>query len=775
MAAWISRTDYTVKEGMVVVNAFPLSYLILHTWLLFTLHVGSISGDRSTYVVHMDKSVMPKAFANPHHWYSATLGSVTAAGPAASSAVQSAPKLLYIYDNAIHGFSVLLSLDELQALQKSPGFISAYQDKTVTVDTTHTTEFLSLNPVTGLWPASNYGEDVIVGVIDTGVWPESESFKDNGMTEVPARWKGACEPGEEFNSSMCNRKLIGAQYFNKGVMASNPGVNIIMNSTRDTMGHGTHTSSTATGSFVEGVSFFGYAKGTARGVAPAARVAMYKVLWEEGRYASDVLAGMDQAIADGVDVISISMGFDGVPFYEDPIAIASFAAMEKGVVVSSSAGNAGPSLGTLHNGIPWVLTVAAGSIDRQFAGTITLGNGLTIVGWSLFPENALLLELPLVYNETLAACSSSVLLSGANNAIVICKDNGNIFGQMDEVTRSNVSGAIIISNDSFFLDVGDFPSPVVVISPIDAPAVINYAKAGAKPTASLKFQQTFVGTKPAPTVASYTSRGPSPSYPGILKPDIMAPGSRVFASWIPNQYTAMIGSRLYLSSDYNIISGTSMACPHASGVAALLKGAHPEWSPAAIRSAMMTTANPLDNTLNPIRDTGENFESANPLAMGAGQVDPNKALDPGLIYDASAQDYVNLLCTMNYTREQLLTITRSSSYNCSNPSSDLSYPSFIALFSNTSSSVQEFRRTVTNAGDGASTYTVMLTPPEGSTVSVSPSTLIFGEKYEKQSYSVAIKYMPVRSGTVSYGSLVWVEDGGKHTVRSPIVVSSMTI
>ncbi|KAF8378676.1 hypothetical protein HHK36_030025 [Tetracentron sinense] len=760
---------------MRVANAF-LSYLILHTWLLFIPHVGSISGDRSTYVVHMDKSVMPKAFASHHHWYSATLSSIKAVGPAASNAVQSTPKLLYTYDNAIHGFSALLSPDELQALQKSPGFISAYKDKTVTIDTTHTTDFLSLNPVTGLWPASNYGKDVIVGVIDTGVWPESESFKDDGMTEIPARWKGVCEQGEEFNSSTCNRKLIGAQYFNKGLIAANPGgINITMNSTRDTMGHGTHTSSTAAGSFVEGVSFFGYAKGTARGVAPGARVAMYKVLWEEGGYASDVLAGMDQAIADGVDVISISMGFDGVPFYEDPVAIGSFAAMEKGVLVSSSAGNEGPSLGTLHNGIPWALTVAAGGIDRQFAGTVTLGNGLIIIGSSLFPENALLLDLPLVYNETLTACNSSLLLSEANNAIVICKDNGYVYGQMDEITRSTVSGAIIISNDSFFIEVGDFPSPVVVISPIDAPAVINYAKAGAKPTASMKFQQTFVGTKPAPVVADYTSRGPSPSYPGILKPDIMAPGSRVFAAWIPNQYTAKIGSRLHLSSDYNIISGTSMACPHASGVAALLKGAHPEWSPAAIRSAMMTTANPLDNTLNPIRDIGENFEFASPLAMGAGQVDPNKALNPGLIYDASAQDYLNLLCTMNYTREQILTITRSSSYNCLNPSSDLNYPSFIALFSNTSSSVQEFQRTVTNAGDGASTYKVKLTPPEGSTVSVSPSTLIFGKKYEKQSYTVVIKYTPERNGTVSHGSLVWVDDAGKHTVRSPIVVSSITI
>jgi len=532
------------------------------------------------------------------------------------------------------------------------------------------------------------------------------------------------------------------------------------------------------GNYVNGASYFGYAKGVARGIAPKAKIAMYKVIWEEDGMASDVLAGMDQAIIDGVDVISISIGIDDVPLYEDALAIASFAAMEKGIVVSSSAGNSGPKHGTLHNGIPWVLTVAAGTIDRTF-GTLVLGNGQIIVGWTLFASNGTIVEnLPLVYDNTISSCNSVKLLSQVNKqVIIICDSMSNststLFDQIDVVAQTNVLGAVFVYDRPDLIDLRHIYTPSIVIKTKDAESVIKYAKRNRNnPTASIKFQQTFLGIKPAPIAAHYSSRGPSHGFPWILKPDIMAPGSSVLAAFVPYKPTARIGKNKYLSSDYNFMSGTSMACPHASGVVALLKAAHPQWNAASIRSALITTANPLDNTQNPIRDNSNPSQYASPLAIGAGEIDPNRAMNPGLVYDCTPQDYVNFLCGLKFTKRQILTITRSSSYGCENPSLDLNYPSFIAFYNKkTRSTVHTFNRTVTNVGDGAATYRAKVTQPKGCVVRVLPEILTFSNRNEKQSYYIVIKCDMYKKKYVSFGDLVWIEDGGAHTVRSPIVVA----
>ncbi|KAL3840419.1 hypothetical protein ACJIZ3_025010 [Penstemon smallii] len=751
--------------------------LILLTFSLLIHHVFKASAQRVSYIVHMDKSHMPKAFSSHHYWYSSTLQSIKSVDDPTS--IQG-PKLVYTYDNAFHGFTAVMSKQELDNLKKSPGFLTAYVDDIVISDTTHTYKFLSLNTATGLWPASEYGKDVIIGVVDTGIWPESPSFKDDGMTKIPSKWKGICQSGEQFNSSLCNKKLIGARYFNQGVRAANPGVTITMNSARDESGHGTHVASTAAGNYVDGVSFFGYAPGTARGVAPRARLAAYKVLWNEGSYESDALAAIDQAVADGVDILSISISYRRSVLFENPIAIAGFGAREKGILVSVSAGNRGPSLWTIVAGIPWAFVVASGTIDRWFSGTLTLGNGRKVTGWTMFPARTTVRNLPIVYNETLSACNSVELLAEApDQSLIICNitdESIEFFNVMNYLSRSNVRAAIIISEDTRTLRSTSFPHPGVVITSAEAREVISYTSNSDNPRGSIDFQQTVLGLEPraAPALAGFSSRGPGRIYPGILKPDIMAPGVLILAAYNPFTSTASIGNNVHLASDYTLLSGTSMACPHISGIAALLKSAHPEWGPAAIQSAMMTTANPLDNTNQPIKDMSYNlYQEATPLGIGSGQVDPNRALDPGLIYDASIQDYVNLVCSMNFTREQTQTIIRSR-YNCSNPSSDLNYPSFIALYNFEERGValtRRFKRTVTNVGEGAATYNVKVEVPNSSTISISPRTLVFKKKYEKKSYTVRIRYRSDRELRDQYGSLTWVEESGKHTVRSPIMVA----
>ncbi|KAL1540400.1 subtilisin-like protease SBT3 [Salvia divinorum] len=762
---------------------------ILHTLWCFVLIILPpfisiiIADDYDTYIIHMDASAMPKAFSTHHNWYLNTLSTISNSNtikPTTTLSSPSSSKLIYTYANAFNGFTALLSPSELRSLADTPGFLSSTRDATVTHDTTHSNQFLGLNDDHGVWPTSHYGHDVIIGVVDTGIWPESRSFSDAGLSQIPSRWKGICESGTEFNSSLCNNKLIGARSFNKGLLAKYPNITIAMNSARDTDGHGTHTSSTAAGGAVEGADYFGYAPGTARGTAPGARVAMYKALFDEGSLLSDIIAAIDQAMDDGVDVISISLGIDGTPLYADPIAIAAFAAMEKGIFVSTSAGNEGPFLATLHNGTPWVLTVAASTVDREFGGAVVLATGASITGLSLYPGNSSATHFPLILPKSCTDAKSLKILKNKDIIIVCIDTNFTLSEQLYNAGELKVAGGVFITNTTDFSFYTQTSFPAVFLNLEQGSEILNYIKTSSQPNASLSFKQTSLGTKPAPRLATYSSRGPSPSCPVVLKPDLMAPGDQILAAWPSNSAVAQLKSgQIY--NDFNIISGTSMSCPHAAGVAALLRGTHPTWSPAAIRSAMITTVSFLDNTGSPIADLGQDNKPATPIDMGAGQVDPNRAVDPGLVYEAGRDDYVSLMCAMNFTDKQIQTVTRSSSYNCSNASLDLNYPSFIAFFGvysgrgSTAVGVREMRRTVTNVGGGRAVYAAKLTVEGGLNVTVSPESLEFDGVNEKKSFVLRVEDPRlVKNNSIVYGALSWIESNGKHVVRSPIVVTNIS-
>ncbi|KAK9166315.1 hypothetical protein Scep_001506 [Stephania cephalantha] len=754
-----------------------LSQCLLCFLLLSLTHSLAFSSSQQsqTYIIHMDVYAMPKVFTDHHSWYSATLSSISqhSSSPTATTTdTTTNPNQIYTYTHVLHGFSVRLSRSELSVLQSLPGFVSSIPDVRGEADTTRTPKFLGLP--SGAWLQSNYGKGVVIGVLDSGVWPESKSYSDIGMSEIPPRWKGRCVTDSNFSASVCNKKLIGVQYFNKGVLAENPNA-VTVNSSRDDDGHGTHTSTTAAGGFVKNASFFGYANGTAAGVAPLAHIAMYKVVWRNNIYASDVFAAVDQAIRDGVDVISISLSFRRDHLYEDPLAIASFAAMERGILVACSAGNRGSDFWTVRSGMPWAVTVGAGSVDREVGAIVTLGNGISIFGSSLFLRNSSVSQVPLVYvNECNVNNAGNI-----GNKIVVCTTYDYAIDQsISDVGNANVAGGIFILSTPTIERIIDISYPAAFVTPEEGRAILNYINKSSNPTARMNFGKTRLGVKPAPILGDYSARGPSPTCPSVLKPDIFAPGTLVLAAW-PGTTPVDSFEQDYFSS-FNIVYGTSMSTPHVAGVAALLKRSHPEWSPAAIRSAMMTTADSLDNTGMPIKDHAYGLRPADPLGMGAGHINPKRAMNPGLIYDANREDYVKFICSLNFTDKEIKTIIRSSRYNCTSRTLDLNYPSFIAYFnaeeaSSNGTATQVFRRTVTNVGDAASTYTAKLADMGEVNASVKPKKLVFKRKNEKLSYTLTLKGPRRVNPTLIKGSLTWVEISGKYVVRSPILATRLNI
>ena len=520
---------------------------------------------------------------------------------------------------------------------------------------------------------------------------------------------------------------------------------------------------------------YGNAKGTAAGVAPRAHVAVYKVCGLLGCGGSDILAAYDAAIEDGVDVLSLSLGGESSPFYDDPVALGAFAAIRKGIFVSCSAGNSGPAHFTLSNEAPWILTVAASTLDRSITATAKLGNTEEFDGESLYqPRNFSSKLLPLVYagangNQTSAYCAPGSLKNlDVKGKVVVCDRGGDIGRTEKGVEVKNAGGAAMILansiNDSFSTFADPHVLPATHVSYAAGLKIKAYTKSTSNPSATILFKGTNVGVTSAPQITSFSSRGPSIASPGILKPDITGPGVSILAAW-PAPLLNVTGSK----STFNMISGTSMSCPHLSGVAALLKSAHPNWSPAAIKSAILTTADTLNLKDEPILD--DKHMPADLFAIGAGHVNPSKANDPGLIYDIEPYDYIPYLCGLGYTNAQVEAIVLRK-VNCSKessiPEAELNYPSFsIAL----GSKDLKFKRVVTNVGKPHSSYAVSINAPEGVDVVVKPTKIHFNKVYQKKSYTVIFRSIGGVDSRNRYaqGFLKWVS--ATHSAKSPISVT----
>ncbi|KAL8064345.1 hypothetical protein ABFX02_01G083200 [Erythranthe guttata] len=715
-----------------------LNLHLLHTFADDSTNTSTLE----TYIIHVDVNFGFFArFKDLESWYTSFLPTSISNGRR---------RIVYSYRNVFKGFAARLSADEVKAMESNPGFISAEPERKLDMDTTHSPNFLGLNQNMGFWQDSNYGKGVIIGVLDTGVFPSHPSFNDEGMPPPPAKWKGKCD----FNQTACNNKIIGARYF-----AS------LDDSPLDDDGHGTHTASTAAGSFVAGANVFGNANGTASGIAPMAHLAIYKVcsfFCPE----SSILAAMDAAIENGVDILSLSLGLGSRDFYRDSIALGAFSAMEKGIFVSCSAGNCGP-----------ILTVGASTIDRKIRATALLGNNESVDGETLFqPSDFPSTLLPLVYAGSLNTsdleiqyCTRASLdKTDLRGMIVVC-ESGLVTGVSKGVAVKNAGvAAMILVNPQLYANMtlsNAHVLPATEVGYADGLKIKTYINSTTTPMATILFKGTIIGDDRAPVVAAFSSRGPSRASPGILKPDIIGPGVNILAAW-----PVSIKNNTNTNTTFNIISGTSMACPHLSGVAALLKSAHPDWSPAAIKSAIMTTADIVNLAQNPIED--ETFVPAVLFATGSGHVNPSRANDPGLIYDLKSEDYVPYLCGLNYTNREVGAILQWK-VDCSVSriaEAQLNYPSFAISFDSLQPISQTYTRSVTNVGVPVSSYIVEIVSPPGIGVLVEPTTLDFTEVNQILQYQVTFTRLEPTTNTTVYtqGYLKW--NSGKYSVRTPIAV-----
>ncbi|KAI3959142.1 hypothetical protein MKX01_023818 [Papaver californicum] len=539
-------------------------------------------------------------------------------------------------------------------------------------------------------------------------------------------------------ASFC-RKIIGTRWYIKGYEAEfgtlNTSESVDFLSPRDAVGHGTHTSSIAAGGLVKNASLFGLARGVARGGTPSARLAIYKVCWATGGCSSaDLLAAFDDAIYDGVDVLSVSLGSPPplASYVEDILSIGSFHAVAKGITVICSGGNSGPYPQTVINTAPWVITVAASTIDRASLLRSPSGTTKPLWGQAFYVGKHVHKLYPIVFGQDIASSDSDE--DKANGGV------GVIFAQFPTKT-------IGLSLDF----------PCIQVDYEMATLLLTYMGTTREPVVRFGRAKTVLGRVTSPDVAFFSSQGPSSLSPAVLKPDIAAPGVNILASWTSVSPPSSSMDHNQVPIEFNIESGTSMSCPHISGVVALLKTVHPNWSPAAIKSALITTASIKDEYGLNIVTEGAPHKQADPFDYGGGHVNPNKALDPGLVYDMGILDHVHFLCSMGYNNSIISLMTKHH-VMCVRHRRKLHKSSVVW-------------RTVTNVGPVNSIYTASVKAPSGVILEVTPSVLSFNSTTTMLKFKVCFQSRLAIQGRYAFGSLSW--KNALHVVRIPLIVRTV--
>jgi subtilisin family serine protease len=732
-------------------------------------------------------------------------------------------ELIYRYRYGLNGFAARMHPSQAHKLENLPDVLRVWEDEIRPLATNFSLDFLGLfDPEKGLRGAPGLdGDGIIIGVIDSGIAPEHPSLadtreadrpricsgdwaensllgrwlcrrfdkqEDTVLFEPPENWNGSCQAGDQFESTACNNKLVGARWFITGAEASGPIDDGEIRSARDADGHGTHTATIAAGNRVK-ASIFGSFIGRIEGVAPRARVAVYKACWlrpgdqRASCNTSDLANAIDAAVADGVDIINYSVGSSLLSVIA-PDDMALMAATKAGVFTVVAAGNEGPNLGTIGSpaGAPWVLTAAASSRD----GTTTL-EALEIktppdlAGKYAAKEAnftpALSARGPLdgdlilvddgedVFEDGTAgtlsdACEPLINSSDISNNIALIQRGGCGFDV--KVANAADAGAIAaivynIAGDPIVMNgaTGLSDIPAVMIGQADANLILAEFDAGNLVTVLLDKDLFLTENDTGNVMGSFSARGPGPA-PDILKPDVTAPGINILAGFTPDAANAAPGE------NFAYLTGTSMSTPHVTGVAALLLQAHPDWSPSAIKSALMTTAH---QSL-----TGsDGVTAALPFDYGAGHIVPNDSVDPGLVYDVSSDDYDAFACGIaspGVTQERC---DQLSAAGHSFAGADLNQPS-IAIERFTSE--RTVGRSVTNVSDQSANYVATVIAPVGIGVNVVPASITVAPG-QTATFDVTFSFESGPLDLWRFGSLTWSD--GNHSVYSTIAIRPISV
>eukprot|EP00271_Cylindrocystis_brebissonii_P015536 TRINITY_DN38455_c0_g1_i1.p1 TRINITY_DN38455_c0_g1~~TRINITY_DN38455_c0_g1_i1.p1 ORF type:complete len:850 (-),score=83.20 TRINITY_DN38455_c0_g1_i1:1032-3581(-) len=688
-------------------------------------------------------------------------------------------QIKYTYTTLLNGFAIELTAEQASALNSEDVVTAVQEQIAYHTASVHTPSFLEL-PST-FWQSAggsgSAGENVIIGVIDTGIDPTHPSFSDqsgySSISSARPTWKGSCTTAPDFAG--CNNKLVGAKYFVQGMLSTAGGVNMTVDSISpiDNRGHGSHCAAIAGGNSGVQASYGGSTTlgdpiGAISGMAPRARIASYKVLWyaPDGSftgYTADVVAAFEQAIVDGVDIINFSVVTNSAPNVFDAVSLASLHAAKAGVFVAAAGGNCvcslsslqpgGPcgSIGTVKNVSPWLMTVANIMDDRVWKNGLTFG-GSTVEGRLQTPGTGGMYP---IINSYEAYNGSDYSYDGyaadycypgymdpalTKGKIIACNNWQPSYGEEAAIpdtiaTVKDLGGVGVVlktevpwyGTPNWFPLYISWPAdfPMVAIEMQDSDDLVNFihsnVQAGKVPMASIEGSRLVINTSTVATSVGSSCRGPATAtgVSDILKPDIAAPGFNIWSA-----------IRSSTSSEkFDTLTGTSQSTAHISGIAALLRQKNPSWSPYAIKSALLTTARssflrgskyvPMgyaDFSQMEIYTT-KPYVGDPPqgqFAWGAGLVNTSGALDPGLVYDSSYMDYIGYLWTIDNTVDLGTPYTGSAIQG-----RDLNLPSIIvSTLSSTSVSV---KRNVTRVGTrGSDFWFPIVTDPSGACVSISP-------------------------------------------------------